>query len=981
MATRRLFFTAAVGLCLTGLIADQAFGNPGQCRTPSSAYAYCPEVCQWDIDKRDEDNVALGHQGYTVSDPANVIPSGTATNILLPTYIGEMQSWVGAYVHIGHADAIGISLEVYAHTPTGLQTVNNRITALSGQYSGLAPAEAENLSSYAVAMDWLDFAGYASFSNAIVDLETCYSSACPGLNGARVMFVNEGELNHGQPNQILQNMLAIWNGFDGGWGAAYRWAAGACEHGSAKLNMVEVAADGGRTTLAPYLKSSSLKQGGQVPTAGIYVTLKFDTFMDTSVWPTSALSVQGSTFRISEARWDTDTTLVVLLTGNEGLYGPSDLVASSDNLHSADNSNFRLDGDGRNGPSDWEIFFQHGQDPAADVTGFVVNERGVASWIVESEWQTQQYRIDGLAGLDNWTALTTVPAGSGHRGITVPAGYQRYRLIEVEMSGREIMHETAVSGPRPIVDALAEPTAEEMRVRLRDRAKEREALPPPELLVEGNRLAIVVSPPFVYDAFWLASYWEWRGVDVEVYSTTIFGTDPANIKAGIKWIVASDPSTYFLLIGDGIDPEWPGPGQSWTVNGWPTIRNTYLAEGYPPEGNPSHGLIPTEIVLDAEPRNQNMAWFQPYWFLSDNILYGDTDGDGLSDKVVGRLAFIEVDDLLNYIMKVSVYNDTGCSSPGPLNTTLFVGDVDHYETGEGALAQSVADDVVAALPWGTSAYQLKESLYPGITGRNNAAVARWNGNLELAVFVSSMGNRYKPGNFLVKPYFTTDMISPDTWCPWVLAATCGTGDEFRTMNPSMNESVGHDLVSAASRGAIGWVGPTSGTWQDGNREMALAILNRISEDSYRPVSRSVQLAQRDVITWARQNNREDVENTARSYAVYGDALTPLRHINIPVAAPETEAPKLFLGANHPNPFNPQTTIEFSLSRRGPVMLTVYDAGGRLVRTLVSGSLEPGRHSVAWNGADTYGRSVASGIYFARLWAEDQALVRKLGLVK
>jgi len=72
--------------------------------------------------------------------------------------------------------------------------------------------------------------------------------------------------------------------------------------------------------------------------------------------------------------------------------------------------------------------------------------------------------------------------------------------------------------------------------------------------------------------------------------------------------------------------------------------------------------------------------------------------------------------------------------------------------------------------------------------------------------------------------------------------------------------------------------------------------------------------------------------------------------------------------NHPNPFNPATTIEFALpaSFRGRVQLSIYDLGGRLVRTLVDGQLAGGRHTVGWRGDDARGRSLASGVYLYRL---------------
>jgi hypothetical protein len=86
--------------------------------------------------------------------------------------------------------------------------------------------------------------------------------------------------------------------------------------------------------------------------------------------------------------------------------------------------------------------------------------------------------------------------------------------------------------------------------------------------------------------------------------------------------------------------------------------------------------------------------------------------------------------------------------------------------------------------------------------------------------------------------------------------------------------------------------------------------------------------------------------------------------------------------NYPNPFNPQTTIVFELSRRESVSLRVLDISGRLVRVLIRAENHtPGRHEVVWNGRDDAGRQVASGTYFYRLEAGSYSETKRMVLVK
>ena len=86
-------------------------------------------------------------------------------------------------------------------------------------------------------------------------------------------------------------------------------------------------------------------------------------------------------------------------------------------------------------------------------------------------------------------------------------------------------------------------------------------------------------------------------------------------------------------------------------------------------------------------------------------------------------------------------------------------------------------------------------------------------------------------------------------------------------------------------------------------------------------------------------------------------------------------------ANYPNPFNAQTTLRYRLNADGPVQLDVYSLSGQKVRTLVDQTQSAGVYSVAWNGQDDDGRSVASGVYLACLKSAEAMLVQKILLLK
>lgn len=76
-----------------------------------------------------------------------------------------------------------------------------------------------------------------------------------------------------------------------------------------------------------------------------------------------------------------------------------------------------------------------------------------------------------------------------------------------------------------------------------------------------------------------------------------------------------------------------------------------------------------------------------------------------------------------------------------------------------------------------------------------------------------------------------------------------------------------------------------------------------------------------------------------------------------------------LDQNYPNPFNPSTTIRFGLPTAASVRLTVYDALGREITTLINEERSAGYLTATWNGTNDAGARVASGVYFYRLQAQ------------
>jgi hypothetical protein len=90
----------------------------------------------------------------------------------------------------------------------------------------------------------------------------------------------------------------------------------------------------------------------------------------------------------------------------------------------------------------------------------------------------------------------------------------------------------------------------------------------------------------------------------------------------------------------------------------------------------------------------------------------------------------------------------------------------------------------------------------------------------------------------------------------------------------------------------------------------------------------------------------------------------------------------FQTSNYPNPFNPSTTIKYSMPKAGHLKLSVYNVRGQLVKTLIDGTRPAGAdQTIVWDGTNNQGGSVASGVYFYEARTGGDVKVKKMALVK
>jgi hypothetical protein len=114
---------------------------------------------------------------------------------------------------------------------------------------------------------------------------------------------------------------------------------------------------------------------------------------------------------------------------------------------------------------------------------------------------------------------------------------------------------------------------------------------------------------------------------------------------------------------------------------------------------------------------------------------------------------------------------------------------------------------------------------------------------------------------------------------------------------------------------------------------------------------------------------------------YESAPSNTVEIDVDVSADDIIPAVTSLRNIYPNPFNPQTTIAFSLADHESITIEIFNIRGQLVRTLLDSEYEAGHHQIVWNGRDEKGRQLASGVYLCVMQTEKDRFINKVVLMK
>jgi len=412
----------------------------------------------------------------------------------------------------------------------------------------------------------------------------------------------------------------------------------------------------------------------------------------------------------------------------------------------------------------------------------------------------------------------------------------------------------------------------------------------------------------------------------------------------IGGVGGTDPRTSILpadLTGFGVFGDPMGYNSTFTIHALPSIR----PDG---EGGFEHpGIL---FLNDFGNRGGENEW---YTALNNigllvgedyDVYYTNSPSSGVSNGIGGRanhLLLTDYDDILytcgdlgSFTISNGDFNNDAGDDVGVLTNWLDLGGKDIFLTG---------DELATDLSQSGSATIAFAEQYLGVTV-TTSDIRSFIGN-QMTPLVKVI-----PGN----PVFTGDL---QTWVAFGGCYRINTFDGVETMIPA--ERLAEFTDPAGQPGAYAF---------------AAAILNHVGTS--RIISMPVDLMFVYTDPAAAGNLLPGRAQLLRDVLAYFGVAGDPQNVS-PVPSGIT-----FRTSHYPNPFNPSTTIKYSMPTAGHLKLNIYNVRGQLVRTLIDGNRLAGAdQTVVWDGTDIHGSSVSSGVYFYEARVKSEVKIGKMTLLK
>ncbi len=267
------------------------------------------------------------------------------------------------------------------------------------------------------------------------------------------------------------------------------------------------------------------------------------------------------------------------------------------------------------------------------------------------------------------------------------------------------------------------------------------------------------------------------------------------------------------------------------------------------------------------------------------------------------------------------------------------------------------------------------SSLPATAVRERAIVTRASALVDSAQVALNARLYPKAEQMLVKVRYALDtllrtpiidpVIPPVTTLP--LDSLVALARQWAAQAVVLNDSARSDSVRVILERVVVLLDQVSAALAEGNREEAVELAN----NALILAASALRTARADLVDdWS-------ADPVVKDLLAAGEEAE--RAVQAPTEVDKGAATLQYTLKNTPNPFNPSTTVRYSLGATGHVNLAVYNMLGQEMRVLVNGVRSAGSHEVTWDGRDSNGIPLASGIYFARLQTESTTLVIRMVL--
>lgn len=742
------------------------------------------------------------------------------------------------------------------------------------------------------------------------------------------------------------------------------------------------------TVVAPAVESTSLPQTStySAPTSA---AIQFQGELDQTVPLTSIITVEGPCF-ISNLRWNGADRIEFDLTGR--WKGEGGVIVNAPYTKSSNNA---VELDGNSSPSGsgyggWNARTPNGDDfiwylksniggdnPAASIVGFTAIADASETklrWLVESEVNTATYLVETAPDANGpWTTQISLPARNAPSYTVQWNGPDAwYRLREIETDGDTLTQAYAsrqVLEPfvPDFVDTIA---ATQMQKELQQRY-------PAMMLVQqaaSTVTDVIYAPTSFQDAAQTLAYLKtsW-GIPTSVITLPTIG-GATGIKSSIASLVQQG-ARNFLLLGDA---NATSDVQGHIREGNPaTLDSGYVAPGGTTP-QPQLNLIPVgSYPMVWGTQELGMTYWTKY-FASD-WWYIDLDGDGLPDPglTIGRLPAGTLAEAYN-----GVYKQSNAHGINPLNLGVNHVYVHTYafdvQGNSGADAIAYTDSLLTYLPSDriVDRFTDKPTAWYSEARRDSICIAQFNKGSALQIFKSTVNNRYHDAGCLDQSRRAP--LSGIAYNPSRLAfqyiSSCGGGDFDRSEVDSVGRPLGERLLENRSDlGTWGYFAPSRGTWQHGNHLMDKEFLTYLYRTGASSVGQAAALSVYRLAT-----THPEFRDLALSYVFIGDPSVPLAGMKRTTldAAPWTVGQRLSLAVPQPNPVRGTTVLRLVMPIASQANLSLYDAQGRRVQTIVQGRLEAGQHEYRLLTA-----MWSPGVYFVQLRVNEEQRVQKMVVMR